>query len=64
MILEEPLPAGSLRQTMSAANDDALAGGLPQKDHKDTYRRKCDAIFEHVYESYPEKDTGVYSAAV
>jgi type I restriction enzyme R subunit len=40
-----------------------LDGGLPEKYDKDTYRRKCDAIFEHVYESYPEKDTGVYSVA-
>ena len=25
------------------------------------YRQKCTALFEHVYESYPERDKGVYS---
>lgn len=25
------------------------------------YRQKCSALFEHVYESYPERDTGVYA---
>ncbi len=26
------------------------------------YRQKCSAVFEHVYESYPERDAGVYAA--
>lgn len=51
------------RSSLKIAIEDALDGGLPEKYDKDTYRRKCDAIFEHVYESYPEKDTGVYSVA-
>jgi len=28
------------------------------------YRQKCSAVFEHVYESYPERDVGVYAMAV
>ena len=26
------------------------------------YEQKCSAIFEHVYESYPERQQGVYAA--
>lgn len=26
------------------------------------YAQKCAAVFEHVYESYPERDVGVYSS--
>ena len=26
-------------------------------------RKKCSALFEHIYESYPERDAGVYSVA-
>ena len=25
------------------------------------YKQKCSAVFEHVYESYPERDAGVYA---
>jgi len=25
-------------------------------------KQKCSAVFEHVYESYPERDAGVYAA--
>ena len=28
------------------------------------WRQKCSALFEHVYENYPEKDASVYSRAV
>ena len=27
------------------------------------YHQKCSAVFEHVYESYPERDAGVYAQA-
>jgi len=30
----------------------------------DIYRQKCAAVFEHVYESYPERDRGVYATAM
>ena len=26
------------------------------------YGQKCSAIFEHVYESYPERNSGVYAS--
>ena len=25
------------------------------------YRQKCSVLFEHLYESYPERDAGVYA---
>jgi type I restriction enzyme R subunit len=25
------------------------------------YQQKCAAVFEHVYESYPERHTGAYA---
>jgi hypothetical protein len=28
------------------------------------YEQKCSALFEHIYESYPERDAGVYATAV
>ena len=27
------------------------------------YEQKCSALFEHIFESYPERDAGVYAAA-
>jgi hypothetical protein len=27
------------------------------------YAQKCSALFEHIYESYPERDAGVYATA-
>jgi type I restriction enzyme R subunit len=36
---------------------------LPRTYTPELYRQKCSALFEHVYESYPERDAGVYAAA-
>ena len=30
-------------------------------DTLDLYKQKCSALFEHVYESYPERNVGVYA---
>jgi type I restriction enzyme R subunit len=35
--------------------------GLPRAYSTDLYKQKCAAVFEHVYESYPERTIGVYS---
>jgi type I restriction enzyme R subunit len=43
--------------------EDVLDTGLPRVYAPDLYQQKCSAIFEHVYESYPERDAGVYAAA-
>ena len=37
---------------------------LPRAYDKPLYEQKCSALFEHVYESYPERDAGVYAEAV
>src|SRR5262249_53580406 len=51
------------RSALRLAIEDTLDAGLPRAYEPEMYRQKCSAIFEHVYESYPERDAGVYSAA-
>ncbi len=43
------------------AIEDALDSGLPRAYTPALYQKKCSAVFEHVYESYPERGTGVYA---
>jgi type I restriction enzyme R subunit len=38
----------------------ALDDGLPRAYTPELYKQKCSAVFEHVYESYPERTEGVY----
>lgn len=52
------------RSQLKLAIEDTLDGGLPRVYSKDLFHQKCSAVFEHVYESYPERDTGVYATAV
>ena len=40
-----------------------LDDGLPKSYTKDLYKTKCDALFEHVYESYLGDGKSVYSEA-
>jgi type I restriction enzyme R subunit len=51
------------RSQIRLAIEDTLDQGLPRAYSPDMYRDKCSALFEHVYESYPERDVGVYAAA-
>jgi hypothetical protein len=51
------------RATHKLTIEDLLDTGLPRIYSRDLYQRKCSAIFEHVYESYPERDTSVYALA-
>ncbi len=37
---------------------------LPEPFTTDVYRRKCDAVYQHVYDSYFGQDSGVYVTAV
>ena len=41
--------------------EDVLDTGLPRAYEKPLYQQKCSAVFEHLYESYPERDAGVYA---
>jgi len=51
------------RSQIKLAIEDALDTGLPRVYTPELYREKCAVVFEHVYESYPERDRGVYAAA-
>jgi len=52
------------RSSLKLAIEDALDSGLPRAYTPEIYRQKCSAIFEHVYESYPERNIGVYADRV
>jgi type I site-specific restriction-modification system R (restriction) subunit len=53
----------SARSQLKLAIEDLLDTGLPRAYTPELYQQKCAAVFEHVYESYPERDAGVYAAA-
>jgi type I restriction enzyme R subunit len=50
------------RSQLKLAIEDALDAGLPRAYTPELYRQKCSAVFEHVYESYPERGTGLSAA--
>ena len=52
------------RSQLKLAIEDTLDSGLPRAYTPELYQNKCSALFEHVYESYPELNAGVYSAGV
>jgi len=54
----------SARARLRQAIEDALDEGLPRAYTPDLYQQKCIAVFEHVYECYPERNLGVYAEAV
>jgi type I restriction enzyme R subunit len=53
----------SARSQLKLTIEDVLDTGLPRAYDKPLYAQKCSALFEHVYESYPERDAGVYAEA-
>ena len=53
----------SARSQLKLTIEDTLDTGLPRAYDKPLYEQKCSALFEHVYESYPERDAGTYAAA-
>ncbi len=48
------------RSSLKLAIEDTLDTGLPRAYSTDLYKQKVAAVFEHVYESYPERDISVY----
>jgi type I restriction enzyme R subunit len=50
------------RSTLKLAIEDAL-DTLPASYDRPLFAQKCSAVFEHVYESYPERNSGVYTEA-
>ena len=51
----------SARSTVKLAIEDMLDTGLPEPYGSELYKQKCAAVFEHMYEGYPERDRGVYA---
>jgi type I restriction enzyme, R subunit len=51
------------RSQLKLTIEDVLDTGLPRAYDKPLYEKKCSALFEHVYESYPERDVGIYANA-
>jgi len=49
------------RSQLKLTIEDLLDTGLPRTYTPELYRQKCSALFEHVYESYPERDISVYT---
>lgn len=50
------------RSQLKLAIEDMLDSGLPRAYTPEIYRQKCSDLFEHVYETYPEKNDGVYAS--
>ncbi|MBX7244145.1 MAG: type I restriction endonuclease subunit R [Candidatus Sumerlaeaceae bacterium] len=50
------------RSQLRLAIEDVLDTGLPRAYDKPLYQQKCSALFEHIYESYPERNVGVYAS--
>ena len=44
------------RSQLKLTIEDVLDTGLPRFYSPELYRQKCSAVFEHVYESYPERE--------
>lgn len=53
---------GQARSRLKLTIEDTLDSGLPRVYTPELYQKKCSAIFEHVYESYPERGQNVYAA--
>jgi type I restriction enzyme R subunit len=51
----------SARSQLKIAIEDVLDTGLPRAFTPELYKQKCSALFEHVYERYPQAGVGVYS---
>jgi len=51
------------RSQLKLAVEDVLDAGLLRVYSPNLYQQKCSAAFEHIYESYPERDAGVYAEA-
>jgi len=52
------------RAQLKLTIEDVMDAGLPRIYTPEIYQQKCSALFEHVYESYPERNEGAYATAV
>ncbi|MEZ5305308.1 MAG: HsdR family type I site-specific deoxyribonuclease, partial [Verrucomicrobiales bacterium] len=46
------------------AIEEMLDAGLPKKYTVDLFAQKCGALYQHMLEKYPQRDSGAYSAEV
>jgi type I restriction enzyme R subunit len=51
------------RSQLKLGIEDVLDSGLPRAYDKPMYQQKCSALFEHFFETYSERDGGVYAEA-
>jgi type I restriction enzyme R subunit len=49
------------RSKLKLSIEDTLDSGLPRAYTQELYNQTCSAVFEHVYESYPERNAGIYA---
>ena len=49
------------RSQLKLAIEDTLDSALPRAYTPELYHQKCSAVFEHMYEAYPERNAGVYA---
>jgi type I restriction enzyme R subunit len=54
----------SARARVEDAINEGLDEGLPRAPPNDLYKQKCSAVFEHFYESYPERNANVYTSVL
>ena len=50
----------SARSQLKITIEHLLDTGLPRAYTPEIYREKCTSLFEHFYESYPERDANIY----
>jgi type I restriction enzyme R subunit len=50
------------RSRLRLVIEETLDSGLPDAYSESLYGEKCAALFEHIYEKYPERGTGIYAS--
>ena len=49
------------RSQLKLTIEDTLDSSLPRAYTPELYNQKCSAVFEHVFESYSERNAGIYA---
>jgi type I restriction enzyme R subunit len=53
----------SARSQLKLLIEDALDIGLPRAYSKELYQQKCEAVFAHIEQAYPERNRNIYANA-
>jgi type I restriction enzyme R subunit len=53
----------SARAQLKLLIEDALDIGLPRAYTPELYKQKCEAVFAHIEQAYPERDRNIYATA-